>query len=88
MKKTRGGSQRKNKENREVLGIEKELDREETRPQEDNNNVDGTMEIEMVDMGIKRRAWIPLAELEGKEDDGKQVKVDGEIKELSKLFAQ
>lgn len=71
-----------------VPGIEKESDRGETRPQEDNNNVDGTMEIEMVDMGIKRRARIPLAELEGKEDNGKRVKVDGEIKELGKLFAQ
>ena len=42
----------------------------------------------MVDMGTKRRARVPLAELENKDDNGKRVKVDGEIKELGKLFAQ
>lgn len=87
MKKTKGRNQRKIKENREVPGIEKKLDREETKSQEDNNTVDGSMEIEMVDMGTKRRARVPLAELENKKDNGKRVKVDGEIKELSKLFA-
>ena len=87
MKKTKGRHQRKIKENREVPGIEKKLDREETKSQEDNNTVDGSMEIEMVDMGTKRRARVPLAELENKKDNGKRVKVDGEIKELSKLFA-
>ena len=87
MKKTKGGNQRKIKENREVPGIEKKLDREETKSQEDNNTVDGSMGIEMVDMGTKRRARVPLAELENKKDNGKRVKVDGEIKELSKLFA-
>lgn len=68
--------------------MEKELDREATQPQEDNNNVDWTMEIEMTNIGLKRRARVPLAELENKEDNRKQVKVDGEIKELGKLFAQ
>ena len=42
----------------------------------------------MVDMGTKRRERVPLAELENKDDNGKRVKVDGEIKELGKLFAQ
>ena len=87
MKKTKGRNQRKIKENREVPGIEKKLDREETKSQEDNNTVDGSMGIEMVDMGTKRRARVPLAELENKKDNGKRVKVDGEIKELGKLFA-
>ena len=42
----------------------------------------------MLDMGIKRRARTPLAELENKEDNGKRVKVEGEIKEFGKLLAQ
>ena len=88
MKKTKGGNQRKIKENREVPGTKKKLDREEAQPQEDNNTVDGSMGIEMVDMGTKRRARVPLAKLENKDDNGKRVKMDGEIKELGKLFAQ
>ena len=42
----------------------------------------------MTDMGIKRRARTPLAELENKDDNGKWVKVEGEIKELGKLLTQ
>ena len=42
----------------------------------------------MTDMGIKRRARTPLAKLENKDDNGKWVKVEGEIKELSKLLTQ
>lgn len=42
----------------------------------------------MTDIRLKRRARIPLVELENKEDNGKRIKVDGEIKELGKLFAQ
>ena len=64
------------------------MDREETHYQRDTNQVGSTMEYEMLDMGIKRRARTPLAELENKEDNGKRVKVEGEIKELGKLLAQ
>ena len=46
------------------------------------------MEIEMVDMGTKRRARAPLAELEDKGDNGKQIKMEGEVKELVKLLTQ
>ena len=88
IKKTRGGNERKNKENRDIPGKDKKLDGEETHHQRDTNTVVSTMEYEMMDMGIQRRARTPLAELENKEDNRKQVKVEGEIKELSKLLAQ
>ena len=42
----------------------------------------------MVDMGTKRRARAPLAELEDKGDNGKQIKMEGEVKELVKLLTQ
>ena len=88
MKKTKGGNQRKMKENSEVRGAEKKPNKEETQPHEEKYTVDGAMEIEMADTGTKRRTRVPLAELESKEDNGKRIKVAGEIKELSKLFTQ
>ena len=88
IKKSRGSNERKNKENRDVSGKVKKLDREETHYQRDTNTVGSTMESEMLDMGIKRRARTPLAELENKEDNEKRVKVEGEIKEFGKLLAQ
>lgn len=42
----------------------------------------------MTEMGTKRRARVPLAELDNKEDNGNWITVDGEIKELGKLFTQ
>ena len=87
MKKTKGGNQRKMKENREVRGAEEKPD-EETQPYEEKYTVDGAMEIEMAVTGTKRRTRVPLVELENKEDNGKRIKVAGEIKELGKLFAQ
>ena len=87
MKKTKSSNQRKMKENREVRGTE-EKPNEKTQPQEEKYNVDGATEIEMAGTGTKRRARVPLAELENKEDNGKRIKVAGEIKELGKLFAQ
>lgn len=86
VKKIRGGNERKNKENKEGLRKDKKLDREETQHQGDTNNVASTMEYEMMDMGIKRRARTPLAELRNKEDNGKWVKMEGEIKELDKIL--
>ena len=46
------------------------------------------MEIEKVDIGTKRKARTPLTELENKEDNGKRIKKEGEVKELGKLLAQ
>ena len=86
--KIKGGSQKKNKENRGVPGKENKSGSEETQLQGDKTNVDSTMEIEMVDMGTKRRVRAPLAELEDKEDNGKWIKREGEVKELGKLLAQ
>ena len=88
VRKIRGGSQKKNKENRVVPGKENKSGSGETQLQGDKTNVDSTMEIEMVDMGTKRRARAPLAELEDKGDNGKQIKMEGEVKELVKLLTQ
>uniref|UniRef100_A0A7N2KPR4 Uncharacterized protein n=1 Tax=Quercus lobata TaxID=97700 RepID=A0A7N2KPR4_QUELO len=76
VKKTKGSNERKNKENRDIPSKDKKLDGEETHHQRDTNAIVSTMEYEMMDMGIKRRARTPLAELENKEDNGKRVKVD------------
>lgn len=46
------------------------------------------MEIDLSEVGTKRRARSPLSELENKEGNGKQVRVEGEVKELGKLLAQ
>lgn len=46
------------------------------------------MEIEKTELGTKIRARVPLAELDNKEDNGKRVKVEGEIKEFGKAFTQ
>ena len=42
----------------------------------------------MVDVGTKRKARTPLSKLENKEDNGKRIKREGEVKELGKLLAQ
>ena len=42
----------------------------------------------MVDTGLKKRARVPLTELEDKEDNGKRIKREGEVKELGQLLAQ
>ena len=49
---------------------------------------DSAMEIELVEMGTKRRARTPLAELDNMENNGKRMKREGEIQELGKLLAQ
>ena len=41
-----------------------------------------------MDMGTKRRARTPLAELDNMEDNGKRIKREGEVQELGKLLAQ
>ena len=41
-----------------------------------------------MDMRTKRRARTPLSELENKEDNGKRIKRESEVKELGKLLAQ
>lgn len=86
--KLRGGSQKKNKGNREASGKENTSGREETQLQEVKTNEGSNMDLEMVDTGLKRRARAPLAELESQEDNGKRRKKEGEIVELGKLLAQ
>ena len=88
VKKNRGGNQKKNRENRGVSGKENKSGSEESQCQGDKHYEDSTMEIEKVDMGIKRRARTPLSELENQEDNGKRIKREGEVKELGKLLAQ
>ena len=61
---------------------------EEKHFQGAGNIEDSIMEIELVEMGTKRRARMPLAELENMEDNGKQIKREGEVQELGKLLAQ
>lgn len=88
VRKFKGGSQKKNKGNRGVLGKKNKSGSEETQLQGEKTNKDLTMEFEMVDMGIKRRAGASLTELEDKEGNGKRIKREGEVKELGKFLAQ
>ena len=88
VKKNRGGSLKKNKENRGVSGKENKSRSKEIQFHGVENNEDSIIEIELVDMRIKRRARTPLSELENKEDNGKRIKRESEVKELGKLLAQ
>ena len=88
VKKNRVGSLKKNKESRGMPGMENSSGSEEKHFQGAGNIEDSIMEIELVEMGTKRRARTPLAELENMEDNGKRIKREGEVQELGKLLAQ
>ena len=88
VKKSRAGSLKKNKENRGMPGRENGSGSEEKHSHGAGNIEDSIMEIELVEMGKKRRARTPLAELENMEDNGKRIKREGEVQELGKLLAQ
>ena len=88
VKKNRAGSLKKNKENRGMPGKENKSGSEEIHSHGAGNIEDSIMEIELVDTGTKRRARMPLAELENMEDNGKRIKREGEVQELGKLLAQ
>ena len=77
VRKIRVGIQKKNKENRGVPGKENKSGNEETQFQGDKTKEATTMEFQKVDMGIKRRARVPLTKLEDKEDNGKRIKREG-----------
>lgn len=47
-----------------------------------------TIGLHLAKMGAKRRARSSLTELDNMEDNGKWVRVEGEVKELGKLLAQ
>lgn len=47
-----------------------------------------TIGLHLAKMGAKRRARSSLTELDNMEDNGKRVRVEGEVKELGKLLAQ
>jgi len=87
-KKTKGGGLRKNKENKVLTGKENVSGRERTQTQGDGNNLDMTMEIDLAEMGAKRRIRSPLSELDNMEDNGKQVREEGEVKEFGRILAQ
>ena len=46
------------------------------------------MEIDHLEVGVKTRAQSPLSELVNNEGNGKQIRVEREVKELGKLLAQ
>ena len=87
-KKNRAGSLKKFKENRGTPGMDNSSGSEVKHLQGTGDIEDSAMEFELVEMGTKRRARTPLAELDNMEDNGKRMKREGEIQELGKLLAQ
>lgn len=88
LKKPKGGDQKKNKENRGPLGKEKTTSQTRTCMQGVDKSGDSNMEVEVVGMGEKRKARIPLIELENMEGNGKRIKMEREVKELGKILAK
>lgn len=87
MRKLRESDQKRNKENKGQTGKERIIGRTRKHAQVDDKSSKTNMEIDLSEVGTKRRAQSPLSELENKEGNGKQVRVEGEVKELGKLLA-
>ena len=87
MRKLRGSDQKRNKENKGPTGKERIIGGTRKHAQVDDKSSETNMEIDLSEVGTKRRARSPLSELENKEGNGKQVRVEGEVKELGKLLA-
>lgn len=45
------------------------------------------MKIDLAEMGAKRRVRSTLTELDNMEDNGKQARVEGEVKEFGRILA-
>lgn len=45
------------------------------------------MKIDLDEMGAKRRVRSTLTELDNMEDNGKQARVEGEVKEFGRILA-
>ena len=88
MRKLRGSDHKRNKENKGQTGKERIIGRTRKHAQVDDKSSKTNMEIDLSEVGTKRRARSPLSELENKEGNGKRVRVEGEVKELGKLLAQ
>ena len=88
LKKPKGGDQKKNKENRGPTGKEMATGWTRKYTQRADKSSDTNMEVDLAEVGSKRRARPPLIELENMEGNGKRIRTEGEVKELGKLLAQ
>lgn len=87
-KKSKGGDHKKNKENKGPAGKEKATVWTRTYNQRADKGCDTNMEVDLAEVGTKRKARPPLSELENMEGNGKRTRTEGEVKELGKLLAQ
>ena len=87
MKKTTGGGQKKNKENKGYVRKNTDSGKECMQLQGESKGVEMLMEVDKVEVGIKRRLRSPLHELGNCVDNGKKVRMEGEVREFGKLLA-
>ena len=88
MRKPKGSDQKRNNENKGPIGKERVMGGTRKHAQVDDKSSETNMEIDLSEMGTKRKAQSPLSKLDNKEGNGKQIRVEGEVKELGKLLAQ
>ena len=86
-KKTTRGGQKKNKENRGYVGKNTDSGKDCMQLQGERKGVEMLMEVNKVEVGIKRRLRSPLHELGNCVDNGKKARMEGEVKEFGKLLA-
>ena len=87
MKKNIGGGRKKNKENKVYVRKNMDSGKECMQLQGESKGVEMLMEVDKVEVGIKRRLRSPLHELGNCVDNGKKARMEGEVKEFGKLLA-
>ena len=86
MKKTTTGGQKKNKENKGYNRKNTNLGKECMQPQGESRGVEMLMEVDQAEVGVKRRLQSLLHELGNWVDNGKNARMDGKVREFSKLL--